>query len=57
MAKIWRNRIIAGDKLFENCPAVYKEAVKNLLKQDVVNGVITESDYEEYTGEKYEPAE
>ena len=57
MAKIWRNRIIAGDKLYANCPAVYKEAVKALLKQDVVNGVITEADYKKYTGEKYVPAE
>lgn len=53
MAKIWRNRIIAGDKQYTSCPAVYKNAVKALLKEDVVNGVITASDYERFTGEPY----
>lgn len=55
MAKIWRNRIIAGDKEYKNCPAAYKEAVKVLLKQDVVDGVITEAEYKKITGEKYVP--
>lgn len=54
MAKIWRNRIIAGDKQYKNCPATYKAAVKALLKQDVEDGVITGQEYEDYTGEAYE---
>lgn len=45
MPKIWRNRIIARDKQYENCPTAYKIAVKELLRQDVVDGVITEEDY------------
>lgn len=53
MSKIWRNRIIAGDKSFAACPTVYKAGVKALLKQDVENGVITEADYKKFTGEKY----
>lgn len=58
MAKIWRNRIIAGDKSFSACPASYKAGVKALLNQDVADGVITEADYKKYTGEKYvAPAE
>lgn len=53
MAKIWRNRLIAGDQLFSNCPARYKEAVIELLKADVVKGTITAERYEEITGEAY----
>lgn len=53
MSKIWRNRIIAGDKTFAACPSAYKAGVKALLKQDVANGVITEADYKKFTGEKY----
>jgi len=54
MAKIWRNRIIAGDKLYKNCPATYKPAVKALLKQDVADGIITGQEFEKITGEAYE---
>ncbi len=60
MAKIWRNRIIAGDKQYTNCPAIYKPGVKALLKQDVENGIITAEAYKKITGETYEtgvPAE
>lgn len=54
MAKIWRNRIIAGDQLFENCPARYKPQVLTLLREDVVNGVITAEQFEELTGQPYD---
>ncbi len=54
MAKIWRNRIIAGDKQYKKCPAVYRPAVKALLKKDVEDGVITEQEFEKTTGEVYE---
>lgn len=54
MARIWRNRIIAGDKLFIDCPVKYKNDVKYLLRQDVKDGVITPEQYEEYTDEPYE---
>jgi len=54
MAKIWRNRIIAGTQLYENCPDRYKDAVKALLRQDVENGVITAEQYKEITGEDYD---
>ncbi len=53
MSKIWRNRIIAGDQLYENCPLKYKVQVKELLRADVENGVITEEQYEEFVGEPY----
>jgi len=53
MAKIWRNRLIAGTQLFEDCPVKYREAVIELLRKDVQNGVITEERYEEIVGEEY----
>ena len=53
MPKIWRNRIIAGDKLFSDCPERYRDNVRELLKYDVADGTITAEQYEEYTGEKY----
>lgn len=53
MAKIWRNRIIAGDKLYSDCPSIYKKAVKELLKADVAEGTITKEQYKDFTGEDY----
>lgn len=49
MAKIWRNRIIAGDKEFSSCPLAYKNSVIQLLKDDVKNGVISSDDYDRIT--------
>lgn len=51
MAKIWRNRIIAGDKTFNECPNRYKAQVLALLRADVANGVITPEQFEEITGD------
>lgn len=53
MAKIWRNRIIAGDKTYDECPQRYKAQVLALLRQDVENGVITAEQFEEITHEPY----
>ena len=53
MAKIWRNRLIAGTQVFENCPDKYKDAVIELLREDVLNGVITEERFKEITGMDY----
>ena len=49
MPKIWRNRIIAGDKEFSSCPSAYKNAVIDLLKDDVKNGIISNDDYDRFT--------
>lgn len=57
MAKIWRNRIVAGTQKFSDCPARYKAQVLELLRQDVENGVITAERFEELTGEPYAVAE
>lgn len=54
MAKIWRNRIEAGDQLFENCPDRYKPQVLVLMRKDVVDGVITKEQFEALTGQPYE---
>ena len=55
MAKIWRNRIEAGDKTFEECPQRYKNDVLALMRQDVENGIITAEQFEELTGQPYVP--
>lgn len=47
MAKIWRNRIIAGTQVFSKCPQRYKDDVLYLLQQDVDDGVITQEKFEE----------
>ena len=54
IAKVWRNRIEAGDQLFENCPQMYKAQVLALMRQDVVDGIITAEQFEELTGQPYE---
>lgn len=54
MAKIWRNRIEAGDKTFADCPTRYQKDVLALMKQDVVDGIITPERFEELTGIPYE---
>ncbi len=53
MAKIWRNRIIAGTRTYAEVPLTWKNQVKALLRMDVHNGVITREQYEEYVGEPY----
>ena len=53
MAKIWRNRIIAGTQQFENCPETYRMDVLILLRRDVKNGVITAEKFFELTLEIY----
>lgn len=54
MAKIWRNRLIAGTQKFEDCPAKYKDEVVALLRQDVADGVITAKRFKEITDMDYE---
>ena len=56
MARIWANRLEAGDKTWDEVPASRKAAVKAVLRADVAAGVITAERYEEITGEPYEEA-
>ena len=53
MAKIWRNRLIAGTQVWADCPERYRAAVKALLRADVEAGRITAERYYEITGEGY----
>lgn len=53
MAKIWHNRILAGTRTFEEVPQTWKAQVKVLFKADVVSGLITAEEYEEFVGEPY----
>lgn len=53
MAKIWRNRLVAGTQVWADCPERYRIAVKALLKGDVESGRITAERYEEIVGEEY----
>ena len=60
MPKIWRNCIEAGTKKFEDCPERYKEDVLAIMRQDVVDGLMTKQGkmtpelFEELTGVPYE---
>lgn len=54
MPKIWRNRILAGDKSYDECPPIYKSAVKEFLQKDVYDGLITAEDFEQFTGKNME---
>lgn len=68
MAKIWRNRIEAGTQMLSHCPQKYRADVIALIQEDlesgayteaqlkqlVVDGMMTEAEYEEITGEPYE---
>lgn len=56
MAKIWRNRLIAGTQVFEDCPEKYRADVIELLKEEVRNGNpdCTAERFEEITGIPYE---
>lgn len=54
IAKIWRNRIEAGTKKFADCPARYQDKVLTLMRQDVIDGIITAEQFETLTGIPYE---
>lgn len=54
MANIWRNRIWAGTKTYDECPSRYKADVVTLMKQDVAEGKHTAEEFEEKTGMPYE---
>lgn len=55
MARIWANRLEAGDKTWAEVPASRKAAVKAILRGDVKTGHngMTAKRYEEITGEAY----
>lgn len=52
MAKIWANRLIAGDKTWDQVPAERKEAVRAELEKRVRSGKIRREKLEEILGGK-----
>lgn len=50
MAKIWANRLIAGDKTWNQVPEERKEAVKAELKKRFKAGKISREKLEEILG-------
>ena len=48
----WRT-IKAGSRTFDSVKDNVKDDVRTLAKADVVNGVITAEEYEQYIGEVY----
>lgn len=55
MAKIYWRRIKAGTRFYYNVPTdSLKEEIKLLARQDVISGVISESEYKELIGEDYQ---
>lgn len=68
MAKIWRNRIEAGTQRLDHCPGKYRMYVIELIQEDlesgaytdaqlrrlVEDGMMSEEEYEEITGEPFE---
>ena len=53
MAKIWKNRLIAGTQVWADCPERYRATVKALLRADVESKKITTEKYTEITGEPF----
>lgn len=53
MNKIWANRLIAGDKTWNDVPASRKSAVDAELRYRVEIGEITATRYAEITGEPF----
>lgn len=54
MNKIWHDHIMNSERTFEEVPKYRKDAVKNLFREDVADGIITKERYEELIGEPYE---
>lgn len=53
MDKIWANRLIAGDKVWDNVPRNRRNAVKAVLAQRVSDNIIDAALYEKIIGEKF----
>ena len=53
MERIWANRLEAGDQVWESVPLFRHNAVKETMRKDVKNGIITAERYYEICGEVY----
>lgn len=54
MAKVYANLIKHGLKTIDQVPEKIREDVIECLRQDVVDGKITDEEFEQYTGQPYE---
>lgn len=52
--RVWVSRLECGAKTWAECPDARKLDVDNMLRRDVVTGVITAERYTEITGEEYQ---
>lgn len=50
MAKIWANRLIAGDKTWDEVPQTRRASVKEELQKRVQKGEITQERMDKITG-------
>lgn len=58
MSEIWANRLIAGTKTWAQCvKSGRSEAVKEVLRERVVNGKVSVKEYLEITGTEFEVKE
>lgn len=53
MNRIWANRLEAGTQIWADVPERRKAAVDAILRQDVIDGVITAERYTEITGNDF----
>lgn len=53
MNKIWANRLVAGDKTWDEVPDIRRKGVKEELAARVKSGEITADKFKEITGEEY----
>lgn len=53
MARIWANRLEAGDQAWESVPMFRRNAVKEIMQGDVKSGRITAERYKEICGEDF----
>lgn len=53
IAHIYWRKVKAGDRTYESVPTPKKDEVLQLAKSDVVNGVITVEEFEQYIGIPY----
>lgn len=55
MPKVYQVLVLNGKRTWDKVPDNLKQEVKDLLKQDVINGDISAEQFEKIVGEKYVP--
>lgn len=57
MARIYYDRIVAGKMTFDEIPKLFQAKTLTFFHEKVEDGTITPTQYEQYTGHKYEDEE